>query len=294
MDGRIRNATAGEIARVWVERWGLPIITPAGKYAPEDVEGLVLESAADELAGLVTWKVLGTTAEIVTLDAWPTGQGGGARLLEAAEAELRSRGVARLFLVTTNDNARALGFYLRHGYRLVRLHLDAMERVRGEKPSVPETGTGGIPLRDMWELEKHLVGTTEGRTPPRGRQLVSSGSPFEGVIGFSRAVRVGNMVVVSGTAPIGDDSKTVGVGDLYTQTRRCLEVARRALEKAGATLADVVRTRVFLTRMEQWQEAARAHREAFGEIRPACTFVQVAGLINPEWLVEIEVDAVLA
>jgi len=137
------------------------------------------------------------------------------------------------------------------------------------------------------ELEENLA------DPDGERQLVSSGSPFEDMIGFSRAVRVGNLVVVSGTAPIGDDGKTVGAGDLYAQTSCCIEVAGRALEKAGASLADVVRTRVLLTRMENWKEAARAHRETFGTVRPASTFVQVAGFIDPEWLVEIEVDAVV-
>ncbi len=125
------------------------------------------------------------------------------------------------------------------------------------------------------------------------RQQVSSGSPFEDQIGFSRAVRVRDLVMVSGTAPIGDDGKTVGPGDLYLQTRRCIEVAKRALEKAGAGLADVVRTRVLLISMENWRDAARAHQEAFGSVRPASTFVQVAGFIDPEWLVEIEADAMV-
>jgi enamine deaminase RidA (YjgF/YER057c/UK114 family) len=126
------------------------------------------------------------------------------------------------------------------------------------------------------------------------RQQISSGSPFEDVIGFSRAVRVGSLVVVSGTAPIGDDGKTVGAGDLYHQTRRCIAVALRALEDAGASLGDVVRTRVLLTSMENWKEAARAHEETFGSVRPASTFVRVAGFIGPDWLVEIEMDAVVS
>jgi enamine deaminase RidA (YjgF/YER057c/UK114 family) len=140
--------------------------------------------------------------------------------------------------------------------------------------------------------QRHLA--DEPMLPDGLRQLVSSGSPFEDVIGFSRAVRVGDLVVVSGTAPIGDDGKTVGPGDLYRQTRRCIDVAGRALEKAGASLADVMRTRVMLTSMESWKEAARAHQEAFGSAKPASTFVQVAGFIDPEWLVEIEMDAIAA
>lgn len=126
------------------------------------------------------------------------------------------------------------------------------------------------------------------------RQCVSSGSPFEDAIGFSRAVRVGNLVAVSGTAPLGDDGKTVAVGDLYLQTWRCIDVAQRTLQKAGASLADVVRTRVLLTSTKNWERAARAHQEAFGRVRPASTFVQVAGLLDPEWLVEMEFDAIVA
>ena len=283
----IRAATGEEINEVWSERWGLPIVTPAGCYRPADVEGLVLLDEVGDLCGLITWSITGAGAEIVSLDAWPPGRGRGSRLLARAEGELQQRGVERISLVTTNDNARAAAFYIRQGYRLVRLHLDAMDRVRAQKPQVPLTGAASVALRDMWELEKRLGPSAAGEP----RQLVSSGSPFEGLIGFSRAVRVGGLVVVSGTAPIGDDGKTVGPGDLYLQSRRCIEIAARALERAGASLADVVRTRVLLTGMERWQEAARAHREAFGAVRPASTFVQVAGFIDPEWLVELEVDA---
>ncbi len=125
------------------------------------------------------------------------------------------------------------------------------------------------------------------------RQNVSSGSPFEGTIGFSRAVRVGHHVVVSGTAPIGPGGTTVGVGDAYLQTKRCIEIITQALEQAGAALEDVVRTRVFLVNIEDWEKVARAHTEVFGSIRPASTFVQVSRFINPEWLVEIEADALV-
>lgn len=128
---------------------------------------------------------------------------------------------------------------------------------------------------------------------PAKRQNVSSGSKFEPTIGFSRAVRIGNVIAVSGTAPIGADGKIAGLNDAYAQTKRCIEVAAAALEKAGASLDDVIRTRVFLTDINRWQDAARAHGEAFGEIRPACTFAQVAALIDPEWLVELEFDAVV-
>jgi enamine deaminase RidA (YjgF/YER057c/UK114 family) len=129
----------------------------------------------------------------------------------------------------------------------------------------------------------------------QGRRVrVSSGSPFEPTIGFSRAVRIGDVVAVSGTAPLDEQGQTVGLGDVYAQTRRCLEVARQALEQAGAGLEDVIRTRVLLTGvgMACWREAARAHGEVFADIRPACTFVQVAGFIDERWLVELELDAV--
>lgn len=125
------------------------------------------------------------------------------------------------------------------------------------------------------------------------RKNVSSASPYEPIIGFSRAVRIGNTIAVGGTAPIGPDGKTVGIGDPAMQTRRCIEIARLALEQAGANLGDVIRTRTFFTRREDWETIGRAHGEAFGAIRPASTMVIVAGFIDPDWLVEIEFDAVL-
>ncbi|MTE17764.1 RidA family protein [Streptomyces sp. TRM43335] len=125
------------------------------------------------------------------------------------------------------------------------------------------------------------------------RQTVGSGSPLEPQIGFSRAVRKGAYVVVSGTAPIGDDGTTVGRGDVRAQTVRCLDIAETALNAAGASLEDVVRTRVMLTDVTRWKEAAQAHGERFASVRPACTFVEVSRFIDPDWLVEVEVDAVL-
>lgn len=125
------------------------------------------------------------------------------------------------------------------------------------------------------------------------RQLISSGSPFEPRIGFSRAVRVGQMVSVSGTAPIGPDGKTAGLGDPAAQARRCLEIIRDALQRAGADLKDVVRTRMYLTRAEDAEAVGKVHGEFFGGIRPASTLVVVAALINPDWRVEIEADAVV-
>ncbi|MEJ8646228.1 RidA family protein [Streptomyces sp. MS1.HAVA.3] len=113
------------------------------------------------------------------------------------------------------------------------------------------------------------------------RQTVGSGSPLEPQIGFSRAVRAGGHVAVAGTAPIGDDGSTVGPGDVYAQTVRCLDIAGTALQDAGASIEDVVRTRIMLTDVTQWKEAARAHGERFSSIRPACTFVEVSRFIDP-------------
>ena len=124
------------------------------------------------------------------------------------------------------------------------------------------------------------------------RKLVSSGSPFEPKIGFSRAVRVGPYVAVSGTAPIAPDGGVAAPGDVYGQTRRCLEIIAQAIAQAGLGLESVIRTRVMLTDISRWQDAARAHGEVFGAIRPASTFVEVKGLIDQGWLVEIEADCV--
>jgi enamine deaminase RidA (YjgF/YER057c/UK114 family) len=126
------------------------------------------------------------------------------------------------------------------------------------------------------------------------RKLVTSGSPLEPEIGFSRAVRIGNHVSVAGTAPIAAGGGTAAPGDVYRQTLRCLEIITAALNDAGASLDDVIRTRVMLTDISRWKEAARAHGEAFARIRPACTFVEVSGFVDPAWLVELEADAVLA
>lgn len=125
------------------------------------------------------------------------------------------------------------------------------------------------------------------------RQLISSGSPYEPRIGISRAVRVGSVVAVSGTAPLGPDGRTVAVGDPAGQARRCLEIIKQALERAGASLDQVVRTRTLLTRIEDWQAVGSVHGEFFGTIRPANTVMQVSCFIDPDWLVEFEADAVM-
>lgn len=124
------------------------------------------------------------------------------------------------------------------------------------------------------------------------RTSVSSGSPWEPRIGFSRAVRVGPWLAVSGTAPVAPDGGVAAPGDVYGQTKRCLEIIAQAIAEARLTTADVIRTRVMLTDITTWPEAARAHGEMFGDVRPACTFVEVKGFIEPGWLVEVEADCV--
>jgi enamine deaminase RidA (YjgF/YER057c/UK114 family) len=120
------------------------------------------------------------------------------------------------------------------------------------------------------------------------RQNISGGSPFEPIIGFSRAVRVENTVHVAGTGPVGADNE-----DAAGQTRRIFAIAEKALAEAGTSFKDVVRTRMFLTHVEDWEAVGRVHGEFFGDIRPAATMVVVAALLNPNWRVEIEIDAVI-
>jgi len=120
------------------------------------------------------------------------------------------------------------------------------------------------------------------------RQNISGTSPFEPVIGFSRAVRLGNTIHVSGTGPVGAEEESVA-----TQTRRTLEIIQRTLQDCGATLNDVVRTRMFLTHVEDWETVGRIHGKFFGTIRPAATMVVVAALLNPAWRIEIEADAII-
>jgi enamine deaminase RidA (YjgF/YER057c/UK114 family) len=121
------------------------------------------------------------------------------------------------------------------------------------------------------------------------RQNISGGSPYEPIIGFSRAVRVGQSVFVAGTGPVGADHE-----DTAGQTRRIFAIAEKALAEAGASFKDVVRTRMFLTDVEDWEAVGRVHGEFFSEVRPAATMVVVAKLLNPAWRIEIEFDAVLA
>ena len=125
------------------------------------------------------------------------------------------------------------------------------------------------------------------------RYLVSSGSEYEEPIGFSRAVRIGNIISVSGTAPIAEDGSTAYPNDLYNQTKKCIEIIRKAIIDVGGQLEDVIRTRIYLKDISIWMEAAKAHGEYFSVIRPACTFIEVKGFIREDWLVEMEADCVV-
>ena len=125
------------------------------------------------------------------------------------------------------------------------------------------------------------------------RQNISSGAPWEEMVGYSRAVRIGNVVEVTGTAAVDDSGAVVGAGDAYAQTVFIIAKIERALKQGGAALSDVVRTRIFVTDISRWEEYGNAHREAFGLIKPATTMVEVKALIDPAMLVEIEATAVI-
>ncbi len=126
------------------------------------------------------------------------------------------------------------------------------------------------------------------------RQLISNGNPMETVVGFSRAVRVGPHISVGGTAPVNADGQTVGIGDVAVQTRQCIEIIKAALEQAGSGLHDVVRTRIILTNIDDWKTAIDVRKDYFRDVRPVDTIMAIDQFVNPDWLIEIEADAVVA
>lgn len=157
MEGRLEPADGDYLRELVDAAWGFPVISVGATYESTDVlDGLLWRDERGEIEGFVTWTLEGDWAEIVTLDAFEKGRHIGGRLLDGAEAALTERGVRRVSLTTTNDNVRAIAFYLRRGYRIVRVEVDGMDRVRAAKPGVPMTGHEGLPLRDMLEFEKRL------------------------------------------------------------------------------------------------------------------------------------------
>jgi enamine deaminase RidA (YjgF/YER057c/UK114 family) len=126
------------------------------------------------------------------------------------------------------------------------------------------------------------------------RELISNGNPMEAVVGFSRAVRVGPFISIGGTAPVTPDGKTVGIGDVAAQTRQCIEIIKAALEGAGSGLHDVVRTRIILTDINDWKAAIDVRKTYFKDIRPVDTIMAIERFVNPEWLIELEADAIIA
>jgi len=125
------------------------------------------------------------------------------------------------------------------------------------------------------------------------RKNISSASPLEKTIGFSRAVRVDNLIAVSGTAPISVKGTTLYPDDLYNQAKTCFEIMKNAIENAGGKAENIIRTRIYLTNIKEWEKAAKAHGEFFSDIRPACTFIEVNRFIDSEWLIETEADCII-
>lgn len=154
-DMRLRTATTDEIRELWDERWAGCVVCLKTVYKPEDVIGLALVDHHDEVTAVATYHIDGPAGQIVTLDTVLQGRGLGRRLLEAVENKFHQKGLGRAWALMTNDNLRAVGLYISRGYRLVKVHIDAVEElVRPHKPKLPDVGYEGIPILDLWELEK--------------------------------------------------------------------------------------------------------------------------------------------
>lgn len=153
-DVRLRLATTEEIEELWEERWYGCVVCLKTVYRPSDVEGLALVDHLDDVVGLATFHVDGPSGQIVTLDTIIRGRGYGRRLLEAIENKFDQRGLGRAWALMTNDNLRAVGLYISRGYRVVKIHLNEVDRIREHKPKLPDIGYEGIPIRDLWALEK--------------------------------------------------------------------------------------------------------------------------------------------
>lgn len=168
----------------------------------------------------------------------------------------------------------------------------AVEKIGGMRRPGTRPGANGPSYVYALTAATYAAPSREQRMSDR--QSVSTGSPYEPIIGLARAVRIGNVVAVAGTAPLDADGKTVGKGDVGAQTKRCFEISIAALEKLGATKGDVIRTRIMLTRIDDWRAAGEAHGEFFRDVKPVNTTVQVTRFIDPDWLVEVEVDAIVS
>lgn len=263
----------------WRKRMAEP---PEGFYSlVATVEGEVIGQL-----GLMTFpnrprrRHLGEVGMMVR-DDWQ-GKGVGSELMQAA-LDLADKwlNLTRLELQVYTDNAPAIRLYRKFGFV-----------VEGTRRKDAFREGKYVDTLAMARLRDEATGQADSGAE-NTKQRVSTGSPYEPLIGISRAVRIGNHIAIAGTAPLDVDGKTMGKDDPAAQARRCFEISRLALEKLGATLNDVIRTRILLKRIEDWRVVAEVHGELFRDIRPVNTVMQVSQFIDPDWLIETEVDAIV-